>query len=100
VESGLNELKKYRIKHCCINMDTIICKNNFYKITDVSSTTCTVLDNADVTSYNLVIKGNREQFLSAKLLNSIYNKTLDPVYEIKDDFFSLGMIILAIASEK
>jgi hypothetical protein len=48
----------------------------------------------------LVIKGNREQFLSGKLLNSIYNKTLNPIYEIKDDYFSLGMIILAIAAEK
>jgi hypothetical protein len=40
-------------------MDTIVCKNNFYKITDVSSTTCNYILMLDVTSYDLVIKGNR-----------------------------------------
>jgi hypothetical protein len=66
----------------------------------VSSTTCKGFIIVDITSYDLVIKGNREQFLSGKLLNSIYNKTLNPVYEIKDDFLGLGMIILAIATER
>lgn len=41
VEAGLLELAKSNIHHNCLNLDTIMCKNNIYKITDVSSTTCT-----------------------------------------------------------
>lgn len=40
VEAGLLELAKNNIQHNCLNLDTIVCKNNIYKITDVSSTTC------------------------------------------------------------
>jgi hypothetical protein len=34
----------------------------------------------DITSYDLVIKGNREQFLSEKIIGSFYNKSLNPHY--------------------
>lgn len=34
------------------------------------------------------------------MLSSIYNKSLNPLYDHKDDLFSLGMIALAIAANK
>jgi hypothetical protein len=46
------------------------------------------------------VKGNREQFLSHKLMANLYNKTVNPRYEIQDDLFSLGMIVLATATQK
>ena len=100
VESALQELKTRDIKHCCINLDTIVCRNNFYKLTDVSSTTCKTLSNLDITSYDLAKKGNREQFLSEKLLESLAHESLDPIYDIRDDYLSLGVIILMIVSGK
>lgn len=45
-------------------METILCKNSLFKITDMSSTTCTFIQYLDVTSYDLAKKGNRSQFLS------------------------------------
>lgn len=45
-------------------MSTIMFKNNLYKVTDVSSTTCNNNFILDVTSYDLVVKGDRNQFLS------------------------------------
>jgi hypothetical protein len=59
-----------------------------------------VFFNSDVTSYDLAVKGNRDQFLSEKLLTSYYNKTVSPHYELRDDLFSLGMIVLATATQK
>ena len=53
-----------------------------------------------MTSYDLASKGNREQFLSEKLLEHISHKSLNPSYELKDDLFSLGMIVLGLASGK
>jgi|LakMenEpi03Aug12_release.lakeMendotaPanAssembly.Ray.scaffolds.fasta_scaffold1229101_1 hypothetical protein len=52
--------------------------------------------NIDVTSYDLVKRGSREQFLSEKLLTNLSYKTLTPFYELQDDNFSLGMIILML----
>ena len=54
----------------------------------------------DLRSYDLVIKGSRDQFLSEKILDAIYNMCLSPCYDIKDDYFSLGMIALAVAVGK
>lgn len=31
------------------------------------------------------------------MLTCIYNKSLNPEYELKDDLFSLGMVVLAVA---
>jgi hypothetical protein len=42
VEEGLNALYNMRATHNCVNLDTILCKNGFYKITDISATTCTL----------------------------------------------------------
>jgi hypothetical protein len=69
---------KHNIQHGCLNLDTIVCKNNIYKLTDVSSTTCIYHHIVDLTSYDLVIKGNRQQFLSERLLANLYNKSLNP----------------------
>ena len=54
----------------------------------------------DITSYDLAKKGNREQFLSEKLIENLVHESLDPIYDIRDDYFSLGMIILMIVSGK
>ena len=48
IESALFKLNELEIKHSCINLDTVMCKNNFYKITDVSSTTCTYFHNLQI----------------------------------------------------
>lgn len=61
-------------------MSTIMLRNNLYKITDVSSTTCNEKIILDITSYDLVVKGDRSQFLSEKMLTCIYNKSLNPEY--------------------
>lgn len=53
------ELYSHNIKHCCINLDTILCKNNFYKLTDVSSTTCKIPIIVDLTSFDMTIKGDK-----------------------------------------
>lgn len=45
-------------------------------------------------------KGNREQFLNEKLLESLAHESLDPIYDIRDDYFSLGMIVLMMVSGK
>lgn len=39
VETGLQTLSGLGIAHGCINLETILLKNNLFKITDVSSTT-------------------------------------------------------------
>lgn len=41
VEAGLTALYEAGIHHGCISMDSILYDNGIYKITDVSSTTCT-----------------------------------------------------------
>lgn len=81
-------------------METILCKNSLFKITDMSSTTCTFIQYLDVTSYDLAKKGNRSQFLSEKLINNLYSKALSPTYELNDDMFSLGMSALAFSTNK
>lgn len=40
IETALDTFAKFKIKHCCINLDTILLKNNTYKLSDVSATTC------------------------------------------------------------
>lgn len=96
MEDALIELKKYEIVHGCINLTTVLCQNNFYKITDVSSTTCKINVILVVKSYELVRRGCRNQFLSPKLLTNLEYRSLEPYYEIEDDFFSLGMVILSL----
>lgn len=40
VEEALGEMDRHGITHGCLNLSTILCQgSNFYKITDVSSTT-------------------------------------------------------------
>jgi len=39
-------------------------KNNIYKITDVSSTTCICFYIVDLTSYDLAKRGSKDQYLS------------------------------------
>lgn len=70
-----------------------MCRNNFYKLTDVSSTTY-------LTSYDLASKGSRDQLLSEKLLEHLSHKSLNPTYDLKDDFFSLGMLALTLGAGK
>lgn len=41
VEGGLQALKELGATHNCVNLDTILCKGGFFKLTDVSATTCT-----------------------------------------------------------
>jgi hypothetical protein len=71
-----------------------------FKITDISSTTCTIDIIADLTAYELVLQGNREQFLSEKLINNLNYKVIKPSdSSIYDDLFSLGLIILMIIAK-
>lgn len=43
VETGLQTLYNMGISHGCLNLETILFKNNLFKITDISSTTSTCL---------------------------------------------------------
>lgn len=54
----------------------------------------------DVTSYDLTIKGNKDQFLSEKLLEKLAYQSLHPIYSYDDDLFSLGMVALVMASQQ
>jgi hypothetical protein len=40
-EEGLQSLYELGTTHNCVNLDTILCKGGFFKLTDVSATTCT-----------------------------------------------------------
>lgn len=52
---------------------------------------------ADLTSYELVLQGSRDQFLSEKLLNNLSLSMMKAYdFNITDDLFSLGLIILMI----
>ena len=78
----------------------MLCQGNFYKITDVSSTTCIYfLSNLVVKSYDLVRRGCRNQLLSQKLLTNLEYRSLEPFYELEDDLFGLGMIVLTLVSK-
>ena len=55
--------------------------------------------NLVVKSYDLVRRGCRDQFLSQKLLTNLDYRSLEPYYELEDDLFSLGMIILSLTSK-
>ena len=100
VESGLLALEELGIAHGCINLQTILFKNNIFKITDVSSTTSIHHSIIDLTSYELVLQGNRQQFLSQKLLNNLSLSMMKPYdSNINDDFFSLGLIVLMIVAK-
>lgn len=39
VSKALQDLYSMKIKHGCINLNTVLCTENGYKITDVSTTT-------------------------------------------------------------
>ena len=39
VEDGLYALYEIGATHNCINLDTILCRNGYFKVTDVSATT-------------------------------------------------------------
>ena len=41
VEGALKELYRMGVGHRCINLDTILCLNSLYKLTDISMITCT-----------------------------------------------------------
>lgn len=41
VELGLQALYNLGATHNCVNLDTILCRNGYFKITDVSATTST-----------------------------------------------------------
>ncbi len=58
----------------------------------------TALIFVDVTSYDLAIRGDRTQFLSERLLACMASKALCPDYELRDDLFSLGLIVLGCAT--
>jgi hypothetical protein len=64
VEDGLKTLYDIGAFHNCINLDTILCRNGYFKVTDVSATTSNFIFNQDITSYNLVLQEDKEQFLS------------------------------------
>jgi hypothetical protein len=55
---------------------------------------------SDLTSYELVLQGNRQQFLSEKLLNNLNYKVIKPTdTDLNDDLFSLGLITLTLAAK-
>ena len=52
-----------------------------------------------MTGYDLARQGDQQQFLSAPLLNYLYYQGTDPKYNIHDDLYSLGLVVIAIVLE-